>query len=69
VPFFAPFLGKQKRREIKKENISVEYVLYYIELTFFFLDEKEPKNQVRNMLPPSFRGSARISDFPTHGCC
>ena len=44
VPFFAPFLGKQKRREIKEESISVQYVLYIIELTFFFLDEKEPKN-------------------------
>jgi len=51
VPFFAPFLGMQKRREIKKENISVEYVLYFIELTFFFLDEKEPKNQDKTMLP------------------
>jgi uncharacterized membrane protein (DUF485 family) len=35
VPFFAPFLGKQKRREIKEESISVQYVLYIIELTFF----------------------------------
>jgi len=35
---------------------------------FFFLDEKEPKNQVRNMLPRSFRVAARISDMPSHSC-
>ena len=34
----------------------------------FFLDKKVTKNQVRNMLPRSFRGSARISDKPPHGC-
>ena len=42
--FFCSFFGHAKKEIDKKENISVEYVLYTIELTFFFLDEKEPKN-------------------------
>ncbi len=34
-----------------RQKISVEYVRYFIEFTFFFLDEKEPKNQAKNILP------------------